>query len=143
MELKEQEISQLMINNQKDQVSQKLQIKRYEDEIDEIRKAMMELKQSHLRETEILKVKMATLHDADIKELVNLYETKLEGLTTQLTRSEEEESRIRAQLHEEIHKKFEMKKKYDMAISRLNTKILQLKTGMSSMENEMKDKLEN
>ena len=36
-----------------------------------------------------------------------------------------------------------MKKKYDMAISRLNTKVLQLRAGMNTMETELKDKLEN
>ena len=46
------------------------------------------MKQKDLQEIEILKVKMATLHEADIKELTALYETKIEGLTAELRKAE-------------------------------------------------------
>ncbi len=37
-----------------------------------------------MQELELLKVKLAALHEADIKELVSLYQTKIEGLNNEL-----------------------------------------------------------
>ena len=46
-------------------------------------------------------------------------------------------------LKHEAEKKFEMKKKYDITVSKLIGKIIELKNGMVNEEKEMKDKFDN
>ena len=71
-----------------------------------LRSALNRKEQNSLREIEQLKVKMAYLHENDLKELVKLYDTKIDGLNKEIVNLEEDGSRHRKYMHEETHRWF-------------------------------------
>ena len=72
-----------------------------------LRSALNRIQENNLREIELLKVKMAFLHENDLKELVKLYEIKIEGLNKEIINLEEDGTRHRKYMHEETHRWFE------------------------------------
>lgn len=51
-----------------------------------LQKLIKGMEQRSLQEMELLKVKMGVLHENDLKQLVLLYESKIESLSQELTR---------------------------------------------------------
>jgi hypothetical protein len=68
---------------------------------------------------------------------------KLKHSTEHSVRLEEEIAKLREFTNVLSHEKYELKKKHEIAISILNSKLMKMKMGMSSMESEFKEKLEN
>lgn len=51
-----------------------------------LRDKLFEVNQNSLKDIELAKVKMAQLHEADIKAIVGVYEPKIESLSEELSR---------------------------------------------------------
>ena len=83
---------------------------------------------------ELLKVKLATLHENDLKNLKNLYELKLKQASSNILRLDDESSKLREFVNLLSAEKYEQKKKYDTAILNLNSRIKQMRSGMTSLE---------
>ena len=92
---------------------------------------------------EMLKVKLAALHETDLKNLKELYDLKLKNSSSNIVRLDEEVSKLRQFTNALSNQKYEMKKRYEITISGLQSKILKMRMGFSSMENEYKEKLDN
>lgn len=86
---------------------------------------------------------MAVLHENDVKQLVNLYEAKIESFSNEILSLENENSRIHKFMHEESHRWYENKKKYEIKISKLTNEIANMKAGLGNLEKSMAEKLEN
>lgn len=61
---------------------------------------------------ELLKVKLAALHETDLKNLKELYEMKLKHKTNQTVRLDEEANKLREFTNILSAEKYELKKKY-------------------------------
>jgi predicted nuclease with TOPRIM domain len=61
---------------------------------------------------ELLKVKMAALHEGDVKQLKELYDLKLKHTLENLGRLDQENSKLREMLHLSNAEKYELKKKF-------------------------------
>ena len=72
----------------------------FSEENEEIKEEMKKMRKNHLEEIEALKVRMAILHQNDLKGLTKVYEAKIEGLNHELGVTHDEITRARAFLHE-------------------------------------------
>lgn len=68
----------------------KYTINNLEDEVKQLKRLLFRLKTEQLQQVEALKIKMAVMHENDIKALVSLYETKIEGVGRQVKTKDEE-----------------------------------------------------
>lgn len=75
--------------------------------------------------------------------MVRIYEAKIENLTNDMRRSREDCEKAEETLATERKKFYESKKKHDYRVARLNEDIMLLRTGMSDMEKDMKEKIDN
>jgi len=51
--------------------------------------------------------------------------------------------RLRKNLYEETNHRYEMRKKYSIEVSKLNERVIKLRSGLTAMESDMKEKIEN
>lgn len=77
-------------------------------------------------EMEQLKVKWAELSQADISTLKDYYQHEAEVLRQQLNEKAQLAENNREKLHYELQEKNEMRKRYDLEILKLNTRISEL-----------------
>lgn len=115
----------------------------FKEENEHLRHRIRELSESSLTDMELLKVKLAALHENDLKNLKALYEMKLKHSSNHLVRLDEENSKLREFANLLSAEKYESKKKSEMTISSLTSRIMKMRMGMSTMENEFKEKLDN
>lgn len=77
----------------------KLLLQNAEKENAYLHRLLKNAEQRNLQEVELLKVKMAMLHENDLKQLVCLYDSKIDSLTQELARENSETIRLRDYMH--------------------------------------------
>lgn len=110
----------------------------FREENSHLREKIKDMTDNSITDMELLKVKLAALHETDLKNLKELYEMKLKHKTNQVVRLDEENNKLREFTNVLSGEKYELKKKYEITISTLNSRIMKMRMGMSSMEAEFK-----
>ena len=58
---------------------------KYYEEVQSLRQRIKELTESFFKQSELLKVKMALKHEADVREVARVYEDRIDVLTSRIT----------------------------------------------------------
>lgn len=106
-----------------------------------LREKLWEINQNSLQEIELIKVKMAQLHEADIQALVTLYEQKLESLSEEVSRKTKLIEDLRNDVHKEMQARLHLRKEYELQLSKLRSIVLDLKIQLAAVHVEMKENL--
>lgn len=86
---------------------------------------------------------MAHLRHADISSLKNYYENQIVALLQDLENKEKIVEENREKLHHEIQDKTEMRKNFDIEVSKLYVRIGDLELKLAKLANEKKEELNN
>ena len=136
--LKDSDAKRNLIFRETERIEFKLLTESVENENNELRKKISWMKRKEIEELELLKVKMAVLHENDIQQLVKIYDAKIENLSRELKTIREDFEKMESDYITEKNNHYTTKKKYDFTVSRLNEEVLILKTGMTDMEKDFK-----
>lgn len=93
---------------------------------EQLREKMRQMERDYIEETERLKVKFAELREADIRSLKDYYEHEIDLLNQQLLEQTTVADSNRTLLHQELRDKNEMRKRFDLEILQLNSRISEL-----------------
>ena len=77
-----------------------VQFQKIAEEIMALKDKLRQMSEDSLREIELLKVKIALLHENDIKKLKELYDLKLENSLANTQRLDQDNNKLKALLHE-------------------------------------------
>ena len=80
-----------------------------------------------MRENEILKIRLAERYENDFKEMVKIYENKIEVLTKEIKIVHDQNDRIRLNYQEEVEVKIKQRRTWEQEVGRLKNLIRKLK----------------
>ena len=80
-----------------------------------------------MRENEILKIRLAERYEDDFKEMVKIYENKIEVLTKEIKIVHDQNDRIRLNYQEEVEVKIKQRRTWEQEVGRLKNLIRKLK----------------
>lgn len=86
----------------------------------------------------MLKVKTAEKHQRDLREMVRVYEDKLDVLTTQTRWLSEQNSRLRANYEAEVEAKIKNRRAWEVEAGQLRNLVRKLKVQLRGIEEEFK-----
>lgn len=95
----------------------------------------------NLSSIEAFKVKIATLHQADITGLANLHEARITSLSEELAEKNRQLEEMKKRLHQEMQGKLHLRKEYEIEVAKLKNKIMDLRIQMNAVQIEMKDNI--
>lgn len=75
-----------------------------------LREKLWEVNQNGLQDIELAKVKIAQLHETDIKGIVAVYEVKIESLAEELGKKTQQLDELRDELHRQLQAKLHLRK---------------------------------
>lgn len=100
IKIRSEETNNLKTQLQNERVSQRLLADNTLQETKQLHTKLREMEQRHLQQTELLKSKMAILHQNDITSLVHTYESKIECITRELATAHQAASQLRNTFHQ-------------------------------------------
>lgn len=113
------------------------------EELIEIRKRLKDNVEQLMRENELLKVKTAEKYEKDLREMVRIYENKIEILTAELRNYVSQNDRVRGMYEEEIERKITTKRAHEIEVTNLKNLIKKMRVEMRAVEDELNVKLES
>lgn len=115
---------------------------RYYREVQDLRQRIKELTESHFKESELLKVKMALQHDVECREMTGVYEDRIDVLTERIKQLEDENSRVREIFEGEIRSKMKQRQKFEVDVSKLKNVIRKMKIELEGYGKELRLNIE-
>lgn len=88
-----------------------------------------------IRENELLKIQSAAKYEQDLKEMVRIYEDKMEVLSAQVRSLSEQNDRLRHNYEEEVGSRIRMRRTWEIEVGQLKNLIRKLKTELQGINN--------
>jgi chromosome segregation ATPase len=121
--------------------SYRLEIDDLDKENRNLREKIEQMTRDNLSSIEAFKVKIATLHQADITGLANLHEARITSLSEELAEKNRQLEEMKKRLHQEMQGKLHLRKEYEIEVAKLKNKIMDLRIQMNAVQIEMKDNI--
>jgi hypothetical protein len=124
VDAKSQEIAKLYAEIEALRAQHAQETREADDLHQQLRERMRQMERDYSEETERLKIKFAELREADIRSLKDYYEHEIDLLNQQLLeQATVADSNL---LHQELRDKNEMRKRFDLEVLQLNSRISEL-----------------
>lgn len=108
---------------------------------EQLRKQLSELHRRNLEELELLKIKMAELHQGDIAALKSYYENQILVQAEHIAALQKQLEETRGKLHKELQSKNELRKEFEIELSKEKAKNADLKVRLAALNVEMKEQV--
>ena len=102
---------------------------------------MRESEKNSLEQNELLKIKMAQLHHADVESLEGFYEREVKGLQEELALLKERSAIDREKIYESLQENDELRKNFEIEISKQKAKIQDMKVKFAAARLEFKEQI--
>ena len=109
--------------------------------IEGLRLKLKEIERASFEECEMLKVKMAQLHDADVTCLSKYYENEVATLKLELNTIRESNASDREKIYDLLGENDELRKNFEVEISKQKAKIQDLKVKFAAARLEFKEQI--
>jgi hypothetical protein len=103
-----------------------------------VRRRLKEQVESLMRENETLKVKTAEKYERDLKEMVRVYEDRLDVVSAQSQWLSEQNTRLRGNYEAEVEAKIRQRRAWEVEAGQLRNLVRKLKVELRGIEEEFK-----
>ena len=109
--------------------------------IEGLRKRLKDNERASLEESELLKIKMSQLHDADVENLSKYYENEVATLKMELNTIRESNNSDREKIYDLLNENDELRKNFEVEISKQKAKIQDMKVKFAAARLEFKEQI--
>ena len=140
-EEKSQEIKRLYDTMKKMKETNDIERNELKNLIEGLRTRLKENERSSLEECELLKIKMAQLHDADVENLSKYYENEVATLKMELNTIRESNESDREKIYDLLSENDELRKNFEVQISKQKAKIQDMKVKFAAARLQFKEQI--
>jgi len=109
----------------------------YED----VRAKLYQLQLQNVEELELLKIKMAELHQGDVSALRTYYDNQLRLQAESIASLEKQLAENREKVHRELQERNELRKEFEVELSKEKAKNADLRVKLAALSVEMKEQM--